>query len=501
MADAPLRVRVADGWYEGAASDTVRTFLGVRYAQAPTGALRFSSPMPMPSHEGVWGATASSPPCPQLGTGGKLVSTDEDCLTVNVITPRKQAVGQALPVMVWFHGGGFTVGDGHQYDPRRLVAEGGVIVVTANFRLGVLAQLGLPGVPDSGDFGLADQLSVLQWAHRNAAAFGGDPENVTMFGESSGAMSICALLASPPAKGLVAKAILSSGSCATAWPRGTMGLDARPARPYAPVAVSEQHGLALAKEVGCPQEHPLDCLRALPAEALVRHSAEFGDLLAYGTPLLPEDPVDAVMSGALAAVPVISGSNHDEGTAAVASSSRDAPISAERYEELVRGAFGARAGRVLEEYPATGFPSPGDAWARIATDAAWICPAMRTDALLARRAPVYSYEFDDLAAPNIVDTGASGVAIGAGHATELSYLFDVRTLEGIRLNERREDLAKRMVQYWTSFAWRGEPKGDVSWPRREEGANGPVLRIYPVGQQAPSTLTPWDEHRCGFWGA
>lgn len=492
---------MSDGWYEGAAAGAVRTFLGVRYAQAPTGALRFASPMPMPQHGGVWSATTASSSCPQLGVDGKPVSTDEDCLTVNVAAPRKQAAGQALPVMVWFHGGGFTVGDGHQYDPKRLVEEGGVVVVTANFRLGAFAQLGLPGVPDSGDFGLADQLSVLQWVHRNAEAFGGDPGNVTMFGESSGAMSICALLASPPAKGLATKAILSSGSCATSWPAGTAALDAPPVRPYAPVEVSEQHGLTLAKEVGCLQERPLDCLRALPAETLVRHSAEFGDLLAYGTPLLPEDPLTAVATGASAAVPVISGSNHDEGTAAVASSSRDEPISEHRYEELVRNAFGGHADRVLREYQASGFTSPGDAWARISSDAAWICPAMRADAMLARRAPVYSYEFDDLAAPNIVDTGASGVAIGAGHATELSYLFDVSTLEGIRLNARREDLAKRMVQYWTSFAWRGEPTGDVPWPRREQGSNGPVLRIYPVGEQAPSPLTPWHEHKCDFWGS
>ncbi|WP_244431601.1 carboxylesterase/lipase family protein [Segniliparus rugosus] len=498
-AEAPLRVRVADGWYEGTATEKTRAFLGIRYAQAPTGALRFASPMPMPEHDGVWGAKVASPPCPQLGVDGKPVSTDEDCLTVNVITPRRQTVGQALPVMVWFHGGGFTVGDGHQYDPARLVEEGNVIVVTANFRLGVLAQLGLPGVPGSGDFGLADQLSVLQWAHRNVSAFGGDPQNVTMFGESSGAMSICALLSSPSANGLAAKAILSSGSCATSWPAGTLALDARPARPYAPVAESEQRGLALAKEVGCPQAQPLDCLRRLPAEALVSHAAEFGNLLAYGTPLLPEDPLRAVMDGTSSAIPVISGSNHDEGTAAVAGSSRDGPIDGARYEELVRNAFGAQSGRVLEEYPLARFPSPGDAWARIATDAAWICPAMRADAALARIAPVYSYEFDDLTAPNRVDVGASGVALGAAHATELSYLFDVSTLDGVRLGPKREDLAKRMIRYWTSFAWRSEPQGDVPWPRRGEGANGPVLRIYPVGQKTPSPLPPWEEHRCSFW--
>ncbi|ADG98676.1 Carboxylesterase type B [Segniliparus rotundus DSM 44985] len=498
---APLRVHVADGWYEGNASGQVRAFFGIRYAQAPTGVLRFASPMPMPAHEGVWGAAASSGPCPQLGTDGKPVSTDEDCLTVNVMTPRTLTAGQSLPVMVWFHGGGFTVGDGHQYDPRRLVEEGNVIVVTANFRLGLLAQLGLPGVADSGNFGLADQLSVLQWAHRNAAAFGGDPGNVTMFGESSGAMSICALLASPSAAGLAAKAILSSGSCATAWPAGaSAGLAAPATRPFAPVSVAEQHGLALAKEMGCPQNQLLDCLRKLPAAALVEHSAEFGNLLAYGTRLLPQDPLKTLEDGAQAAVPIISGSNHDEGTAAVADASQRDPISAERYDELVRRAFGAQADQVLQQYPVERFPSPGDAWARISSDAGWLCPAMRADDLFARRAPVYSYEFDDLSAPNAVGAGRSGVALGAAHGTELPYLFDVGTLAGVRLSPSREAFAKRMIQYWTSFAWHGEPEGDVPWPRREPGANGPVLRLYPAGKQPPSSLSPWDEHKCAFWG-
>jgi DNA-binding MarR family transcriptional regulator len=224
---------------------------------------------------------------------GQPASASEDCLFLNVTTPRTQPPGARLPVMVWWHGGGYTSGSGSEYDAGRMAAQGDVIVVTINYRLGVFGYFGLPGLPDSGDFGFADQIAALRWVKRNAAAFGGDPGNLTVFGESAGGMSACALLTSPQARGLVEKAAISSGSCLLNWPAVGLYPGAPPGTPYLPVRQVRADGLAAAKSVGCETGNVLRCMRGKPASALLPLTRDFADSLAYGTALLPHDPATA----------------------------------------------------------------------------------------------------------------------------------------------------------------------------------------------------------------
>jgi para-nitrobenzyl esterase len=312
LTDAPDTVRVDTGLLHGSTTPTARHFLGVPYAKPPVGELRWAPPQPATPWPGLREATQPGSRCPQTAAGpGQPGSTDEDCLYVNVTTPRRQAPGARLPVMVWWHGGGYDSGAGSDYDADRLAAQGNVIVVTLNYRLGVFGYFGLPGLPGSGDFGLEDQIAGARWAKRNAVAFGGDPDNITVFGQSAGGMSTCALLTSPQAQGLIDKAIISSGSCLLDWPAGGLSPGTPGATPYTSLQQDQADGLAAAHGNGCPTGE-LSCMRAKPAADLVPLDESFSNHLAYGTPLLPLDPATALREGRFLHVPVISGGNRDE---------------------------------------------------------------------------------------------------------------------------------------------------------------------------------------------
>src|SRR5690606_16293124 len=196
-----------------------------------------------------------------------------------------------LRVMAWLQCGGYTTGRGSTYDARRLAARGDVIVVTPNYRLGVFGYLGLEGLPGSGTFGLADQIAALRWTKRNAAAFGGDPRNVTVFGESAGGMSTCALLTSPAARGLNDKAIIQSGSCMIEWVSGTyLPIPGMPTfTPYTSVENNRATGKTAAEQLGCAGADALECMRDKPVSDLMAVHETFASNLAYGTALLPRE--------------------------------------------------------------------------------------------------------------------------------------------------------------------------------------------------------------------
>lgn len=214
----PSIVRLDSGRIRGQDDGTVRTYSGIRFAQPPVGELRWKDPVAAKPWKGVADATKPARQCTQMEAGKQIGG--EDCLFLDVNAPAKPT-RTALPVMVWLYGGGYTTGAGSAYDARRLADEGDVVVVTPNYRLGAFGYLALKGLAGSGTFGLADQLEALRWVQRNAAAFGGDPRNVTLFGQSAGGMSTCALLTSPAARGLIDKAIIQSGSCMLDWVSGT----------------------------------------------------------------------------------------------------------------------------------------------------------------------------------------------------------------------------------------------------------------------------------------
>ncbi|WP_328648805.1 carboxylesterase family protein [Amycolatopsis sp. NBC_00348] len=490
-----LTVGTTSGQVHGLATASAREFLGVRYALAPTGERRWTAPQPAPAPAGVVDATRPGARCSQ---GTQAAGTSEDCLFLNVTTPRDQAPGERLPVMVWWHGGGYTSGSGADYDAQRLASRGHVVVVTVNYRLGVFGYLGLPGLAGSGNFGFADQLAATHWAKDNAAAFGGDPGNLTVFGESAGGMSACALLTSPQAAGLVQRVAISSGSCFLNWPAGGLFPGVPAQTPYTSLATDQADGVVTANQLGCTGSGALQCLRRLPADKLLPVSTAFSDHLAYGTDLLPENPPDAVRAGRIARIPVLSGGNHDEarsfmGGAAMADPSS---ITEATYPQLVRAAFGVRAADVLREYPLQRFPTPVEAFSTVITDAAWSCPTLAGNQALARTTKVFPYEFAESHAPNVNQVNVPGMAQGAAHATDTPYLFDLGG-KNLLTDPAQARLGERMVGYWSGFARTGTPAAPGAADIVPGTATSTsVLSLTAAGG---NVVDSGSDHHCGFW--
>jgi para-nitrobenzyl esterase len=495
----PLTVRLDSGPVRGVNQGKTRMFSGIRFAQPPVGDLRWKDPVPVKPWQDVADATKPGERCAQL-QGDKMVGS-EDCLFVNVTTPKKRPA-KALPVMVWFHGGGYIQGAGSDYDAQRMADRGDVMVVTVNYRLGVFGYFGLPGLAGSGSFGMADQLAALRWTKRNAAAFGGDARNVTLFGESAGGMSTCALLTSPAARGLFEKAAIQSGTCTLEWLGGMLlPIPGMPTiTPYSSLKQNQATGQAESKKVGCAPGKELECMRAKTPAELKDVTNTFASNLAYDTPLLPVNPVQALREGKFHRVPVMSGGTRDEARGYIWGGGQAGfPVTAKNYPELMRGAFGDQADKVLAKYPLSDYRSPALAWATVSTDRAWSCPTLKTDRMLAAHTPVYAFEFADRNAPNI-NSIAADFPPGAAHATELPYLFDLAGIPSKDLlNAGQLKLADQMIDYWTAFARTGDPNADGGprWSRFTKSSET-VLSLKP-GKNGIGPADYSADHRCGLW--
>src|SRR5215468_3655441 len=289
----------ANGAVRGLANGAVKEFLGIPYAAPPVGALRWQPPQPAASWSGVRDATQFAPHCPQSASPFGQASTSEDCLYLNVFTPSHQQAGSHFPVMVWIHGGALVTGESNDYDPTALATDG-VTVVTINYRLGALGFLAHPALADSsgqsGDYGLMDQQAALRWVQSNIAAFGGDPQNVTVFGESAGGLSTLSQVASPQASGLFERAIVESGSYNLT---------------QASLAAAEAAGAAFAAKAGCASQTAA-CLRSLPVSTILASENTAGYTPNLNSEVLPQTLGTAFSTGAFNRVPIINGTNHDE---------------------------------------------------------------------------------------------------------------------------------------------------------------------------------------------
>ena len=493
---ASLVVRTDKGLVRGTENGGAREFLGIPYAAPPVGALRWRPPRPATRWTGIRDASQPGNVCAQNGnitTGVVATSTAEDCLYLNVYTPPTFSF-RPRPVMVWIHGGGFTGGAGSIYDGAPLAVTGNAVVVTINYRLGPFGFLALPALdsesPDgsSGDFGLMDQQAALRWVQRNALAFGGDPHDVTIFGESAGGASVCDNMASPTASGLFERAIAESGCF-------LLGQNRQQA---------EQHGTSFAAQLGCTDAATAAaCLRAKPVTDLLAAS---GGVIGGWAPVpggrtLPLTPVTAFATGRYAHVPLLQGTNHDEGRFFVGFEF-DAiahPMTAAQYPVVLTAQFGAAdAAKVEARYPLSAYPSPDLAYASVFTDAEFSCPALRADTLAARSG-VYAYEFSDPDPPN--DFGITfSFPLGAAHSTELQYVFGkIPFLDTTPpFTPAQAALSGQMMKYWARFAAAGNPNGGGSpyWPAFTPGRQQ-VQELTPTGI-APTTSFGVN-HQCAFW--
>ncbi|WP_242579099.1 carboxylesterase/lipase family protein [Amycolatopsis sp. 195334CR] len=484
----PAVVRTDAGAVRGTVTEQVRTFQGVPYAAPPVGGLRWRAPQPVRPWTGVRDATAPGSVCPQdknpEAPGG---STNEDCLYLNVTTPTGGA--KHKPVVVWTPGGGFFMGAGSNYGAQRMAERGDAVVVTINYRLGIFGFYGQHGLPGSGTFGLQDQQAALRWVQRNIRAFGGDPGNVTMAGESAGGMSTCAQLTSPLSAGLFHRAIMQSGSCDFNWADASQYPSQKAGSYWVPEETIQADGDAMAAELGCAS---VDCLRARPAAELMGQFTRFTSS-ATGTPVLPTDPGQALRDGRFHRVPVISGNNHDEARSYLIAFD-GGKIDAAKYRELLVAMAGPeQAARIAAEYPLSAYESPAHAWAAVTTDRIWSCTQLSTSRKLAREVPVYAYEFADRHSP-LAELTPGPIPLGAAHTMELPYLFALGGYE-FPLRPDQQRLADQMVDYWTAFARSGDPNG----AGRPQWTPGRALSLAPSGQGGIRPVDLAAEHHCGFW--
>ncbi|WP_218951882.1 carboxylesterase/lipase family protein [Amycolatopsis anabasis] len=488
-------VRTDSGPVRGTVAPEYRTFQKVPFAAPPTGELRWRSPQPSRPWSEPRDATKPSSPCAQAYSGDPR-PTDEDCLYLNVTTPRSAGHGRPKPVMVWLHGGGNSYGTAADFDAQRLATRGDVVVVTTNYRQGVFGFLAHPGLAGSGAFGLEDQQAALRWVRRNAAAFGGDPGNVTLFGESGGAFDVCAQLTAPGARGLFHRAIAQSGSCATTWPANGIVYGQPASSPWLSLARSEANGVAFAGRFGCADPATAAaCLRRVPAAELAKDPETSGlTTVAFGTRVLPENPPDALRQGRFHRVPVMWGTTRDEGRLSAAYSPQ--PFTEEQYQRMLGEAFGEQASRVAARYPSSAYGSPALAWSAVATNRVWSCPQLTDDRLLAGRTPVYTYEFADRNAPQGYFRFPPDLPSGAFHFSEVPYLFDVVGFAA-KFTPEQQRLADRMIGYWTRFAATGDPNGR-DLPKWSPFRNSNAQSLAPGdGGIRPVDLAA--EHDCGFW--
>jgi para-nitrobenzyl esterase len=478
----------ADGAVRGTSSGFINEFLGIPYAAPPVGALRWQPPQPAARWSGVRDATQFAPHCPQPATPFGQASMSEDCLFLNVFTPR---TGGRHPVMVWIHGGALVTGESNDYNPAKLAGDD-VTVVTINYRLGALGFLAHPALADangqSGDYGLMDQQAALRWVQRNIARFGGDPRNVTIFGESAGGLSTLAQVASPAARGLFARAIAESGSYNLT---------------QASLASAETAGQAFATKAGC-SDQTAACLRSLPVSTILADENAGGYTPNVNSEVLPQTLRTAFATGDFNRVPIINGTNHDEWRLFVALSELEGnPVTAANYQGMISATLGvpaAVAAAIAAEYPLSAYPSPAVALGAVGTDAIFACPALTIDQTVSNFVPTFAYEFNDENAPENFLPPVS-FPYGAAHASEIQYLMDLPTaaFPGT-LSAQQQQLATTMKNYWTNFAKRGFPSsfGTPFW-----------LHFSNVTQQMQSLVPPRPQtettfaasHKCAFWAA
>ena len=446
----------------GSTTDGGSEFLGIPYAAPPVGALRWTPPQRYGFFPGfVLQATQFGSECTQAGGGS------ENCLFLNVFTPPTESAersGHGLPVMFWIHGGGLTEGSSTPYLPEGLV-KNGVIVVTFNYRLGYLGFFAQSAIDAeghlNGNYGLMDQQFALAWVRRNIAGFGGDPDRVTIFGESAGGQSVYAQLASPLVAGMFRGAISESGSYAEFQDYFSNIVTLAVAETTGTTAVPS--GVAIANSVGCTDQ-TASCLRAVPAATMI--AAEPFPLYPFvdGT-LLTQTMSAAFASGEFNQVPVISGTNHDEYRLFVAVDYDlvgNPILTSAEYDTAVTTLWGpALAPAVLAVYPFTGYPTGGEALGASGTDGVFSCAARVADQSLAKFVPTYTYEFNDENAPPAQSDfgGLLTFPLGAYHSAEVPYLFKTGNVFGLpeSLSPKQRRLSHAMVSYWTQFAKTGDP--------------------------------------------
>jgi para-nitrobenzyl esterase len=492
MADS-LVVKTDDGKIHGKFINDgkVRAFQGIPYAAPPVGDLRWKAPQPAAPWKGELDATKYGHHCAQNHVFDDMIFQDstgpddrgsEDCLTLNVYSPADAKHNEKLPVMFWIHGGGYSGGGGSE--PRHngdFLPLKGVVLVTINYRLGVFGFLALPELAaeqggSSGNYGMMDMVAALGWVKKNIAEFGGDPGNVTIFGESAGSFAVSTLMAAAPARGLFHKAIGESGG---ALSTGTLSMET--------LAVRGPKEKPWFKSTGATT---LAELRAIPTVKILDSTKGIGAVgfsPVIDGKFLTERVIDTYEAGKQAQVPLLAGWNHDEGSflANGMTAEKWKAMGAQRYPEKSDAFFKLYPGATDEEAMKSATDFGGDSFIAYGTWK-WIEIDRKTG-----DKNIYRYKLD-LPAP----TSKFHPGSFAFHSDDIEYIFGtLDTRPGAVWRPEDRVLSEQMMSYWTNFAKKGDPNGPglPQWPKY--GAGDPVLHL-----DNPITVRP-DENRARyeFW--
>jgi para-nitrobenzyl esterase len=521
---APAVAVTAKGSVQGVDRLGMRSYFAIPYARPPVGALRWQAPQAPDSWAATRARTASATPCLQTSASPfRLTGDSEDCLYLDVHAPTGEG---PFPVMVWIHGGAFNTGGTASYeDPSPLVSKG-VIVVNIAYRLGAMGFLGHPALADAGgsagNYGVMDQQAALRWVQDNIGVFAGDKDNVTIFGESAGGMSVMTHLASPLSARLFNKAIVQSGAYGV---NGQLPLATLQAN-----STTVVNNALAAAGITCATVDAA-CLRALP-DAVVRNQLATAFNASMGSPtpsidgkVLPKSIKATFAAGENHKVPVINGSNEDEYALFIAISElarRNAAVPpnadpANTSFALAAAAYPATAGGLaagtgvtaaalastlypLANYGSNAALQPSLAASALGTDVVFACNGLNVSKRVqAQNTPVWMYEFRDQTAPPSAGAINGSYALsfpqGAGHSYEIQYLFNLRDLQ----NGERRALQGTMSQYWTNFAREGNPNTGGAVPAWAGFGTGAVqgLDVASGGGVAARTAAGFAaQHQC-----
>jgi para-nitrobenzyl esterase len=491
--DSKLIATTAEGKVKGISDEGVVKFLGIPYAASPVGSLRWKAPIKPQKYVGVYDASFARSECMQGSQANPAGS--EDCLYLNIVRPvsPKGAVNRA-PVIVWIHGGGYTSGSGISYDLAPLARAEGVVTVSLNYRLGSFGFLAHPALSEeekpqrSGNYGILDMQMALAWVKANISAFGGDPSNVTIVGESAGGAAVFTLLASPKSVGLFAKAVPQSGG----------GPDRRPLT----LDAAEAAGRTVAEtKYGCvdeelsPAAQPVvaNCLRSL-SPAVILSGVMIGAVI--DKEVLTEATADAFANGRFNRVPVMTGTTHDEGTFFVARLGANA----QNYAAL--GQLDMPSADVMKQYPLANYPTPAQALATAWGDSVMVCATLSNADGISQYLPatyVYNWGPADPASPASFVQGYPGkspdLEMRAAHAMDVTYWFGLILPK--ESTPERIKLSATMMRYLANFARTADPNG----------GDAPVWQKYTASHrqaiQLASPINPaydaFNEHHCDFW--
>ena len=492
-----LQVKTVSGTIEGTQEKTgIRSFKGIPFAAPPVGDLRWKEPQPVQNWDGVRSAKAFGPRAMQAPIFGDMGfrsnGMSEDCLYLNVWTPAKNS-NEKLPVLVYFYGGGFVAGDGSEarYDGESM-AQKGIVALTVNYRLGVFGLLSHPELTQesshhsSGNYGLMDQAAAIQWVKNNIAAFGGDPNKITIAGESAGSISVSAQMASPLAKDLIAGAIGESGSLLGA-------LSA------VPLSQGEQAGTQFAQAVAA---HSLADLRAMNADSLLNASTKFGPFrfaMTVDGYFFPKDPLAIYQAGEQAHVPLLVGWNNEEMNYRMVMQS-DAPTK-ENFEKAVHRLYGDSAAEVLKVYQVNTDADVERVATELASDRFIAFSTWRWADLQAKTGgkPVYRYYYmrpRPAMTPEMgnataglaggVQKGNNGNASkmptpkGAVHSAEIEYAMGNLPYNKVYAWTQDDYAVSKVMQaYFANFIKKGDPNGSglPQWPATTSSNTVPVMQI------------------------